>query len=152
MNESTGLLIIGALVVMWVIQLFLTQRQLKAFYGRLKVLRQSGIVAVGKEGNRLGGRNYGVLCVDPDTRMIMHAEKLNGATVFAKLEPVAGLRGRPLVDLLEGKLTSGLPPKLAAAFMSAGRDIEGYLSKPKPEDEETAGSESEDTQEDGIPA
>jgi DNA-binding transcriptional regulator of glucitol operon len=154
MDNMTGLVVIGALVVFWVVQLLLTQQQLARFYKRLKELRKSGVVAVGKDGNRLTGRHYGVLCVDPETRIIVHAEKLVGATVFASLTPVPEIQNKPLQWLLTGKVQHTLKPRTLAAFLMAGREIETHLNQmgAVPVSKPETLSAQADSMDEGIPA
>ena len=122
----------------WGIQLAFAYRQMKRFYARLRILRKSGLTAVGMGGTRYTGRVYGVLTVDKDTRIIMHAEKLAGLTVFSDLKPIPGMIGKPFEDMLSGKLTENLPKKIKAALANAAKDIERALNAPPPDVEETS--------------
>jgi DNA-binding transcriptional regulator of glucitol operon len=143
MDNQLGTIIIIFLVITWVIQLWMSNRQLRRFYKRLKELRKDGLTAVGLDGNRLSGRLYGVLTVNPETRMIVHAEKFGGSTVFANLKPFPLLENKPLADLLDGKLDQGVPKKLLSAFMNAGRDIQKELDKPNSTEDAAADEQAE---------
>ncbi len=132
MDTQTATLIIVLLVAAWVLQFWLSSRQLSRFYTRLKQLRRDGLTAIGMTGNRLNGRVYGVLTVDRETRRIIHAEKFLGATIFAGLQPVPQLQGQSLDALLTERTAHGLSQKLADAFLNAARDIHNELAKPQP--------------------
>jgi DNA-binding transcriptional regulator of glucitol operon len=155
MGNDAGAIIIVTLVGAWIVQLWMSHRQLRRFYKRLKVIRKDGLTAVGLDGNRLSGRTYGVLTVDPQTRRIAHAERFAGATILASLKPVPQLEGHTLDDLLAGKLNAGISGRLQRAFANAARDIQGELDKPKIDAAPPAAADEEPTQppvNEGIPA
>jgi DNA-binding transcriptional regulator of glucitol operon len=153
MDNQAGTLIIVFLVITWIVQLWMSHRQLRRFYKRLKLLRKDGLTAVGMDGNRLSGRMYGVLTVNPETRLILHAERFGGSTVFANLKPFPLIENKALADLLDGKLDQGVPPKLLNAFMNAARDIQKELDKPKIDEEAAADEQAEARAlEEGMPA
>lgn len=149
MGNEAGTLIIVTLVVAWIVQLWMSHRQLRRFYKRLKQIRKDGLTAVGLDGNRLSGRTYGVLTVDPQTRRIAHAERFAGATIFANLKPLPQLEGHTLDDLLAGKLNTGISGRLQRAFANAARDIQGELDKPKADDS-TAAPPADEAEESAI--
>ena len=150
MGNDAGALIIVTLVVAWIVQLWMSHRQLRRFYKRLKEIRKDGLTAVGLDGNRWKGRTYGVLTVNPETRRIAHAERFAGATILASLKPVPELEGHSLDDLLTGKLNTGISQRLQNAFANAARDIQKELDKPKVEAAQDA--PAADPIDEGIPA
>jgi DNA-binding transcriptional regulator of glucitol operon len=132
MDGQTLTIIIALLVAAWLLQFWLSHRQLSRFYKRLRELRKDGLTAIGMVGNRVNGRVYGVLTVDRETRRIIHAEKFLGATIFAGLQPVPELQGHSLDALLAGEIKHDIKDKLMGAFMNAARDIQIELAKPPP--------------------
>ena len=131
MDSQAVTIVLILLVGAWILQFWLSHRQLSRFYRRLKVLRKDGLTAIGMTGNRLNGRVYGVLTVDRASRTILHAESFQGATIFASLKPVPQLEGQPLEVFIAGASSYGISQKLADAFLSAARDIQTELAKPQ---------------------
>lgn len=120
--------------LMWVLQLYLTYRQMKRFYGRVRVLRKSGMLAVGMSGGMYRGRVYAVMVVNPETRIITHAEKMSGWTVFAGLKQIKGGTGHLLDDFLAGKVQLPVGQKVIDALMNAGNDIRKALDQEEAEE------------------
>ena len=114
--------IIIALVVMWIFQFGMAYLQMRRFYGRLKVVRQGGLTAVGQGGGQYKGRAYAVLTID-DGNIIIHAEQFAGWTVFARLRPLPDLIGMTLQELLDNEDNLPTTRKLQLAFGNAGRDL-----------------------------
>jgi glucitol operon activator protein len=105
-------LILTALVLGWILQLFLSYRQAMAFTTDARALRRAGTVSVGVGGNRYrGGRAYVAIAVD-DAGIVRDAISLSGWTTFA--------RGKALPQLIGLRLN----------VLRGDRDIDG-LSKPK---------------------
>lgn len=91
---SSTLLILAAVVAGWAVQLYLTYQQSMAFNDRVKQLRASGTVSVGRGGKRYrGGRAYVAIAVD-DHGIVRDAISLRGFTTFARPRPAP-----PLFDL-----------------------------------------------------
>lgn len=114
--------IILALAVAWFIQYALAFLQMRRYYKRIAELRRLGTVSTGKAGSSWRGRQYAVLVVDANHR-IVHVEQLSGWTVFAALKPVKGLDGRPLSDLDNDELDLPISDKLLLALRDAGSYI-----------------------------
>lgn len=121
--DAKDVLFLGILLaVMWLLQFALTYRQMRRFYGRLKLLRKHGLMAVGMNGNRLRGRTYAVLVVD-DAERVVAAEGMHGATVFAGLRPFPTLVGMHLADMQATESTLPVPAALRPAFAHAARSL-----------------------------
>lgn len=120
--DSTATLIIGGLATMWFLQLGLSYWQMRRFYRRVAELRRRGTVAIGMHGSMWRGRQYGVLVVDEQER-IVHAEQLSGWTVLANLKPVAGVAGRTLTELFDDEAKWPIKPKLRFALRNAAQHI-----------------------------
>lgn len=117
MNQTATLIIIG-LALAWGIQYVLAFFQMKRYYKRIAELRKKGKVSTGVAGSSWRRRQYAVLVVDANYR-IVHVEELSGWTVFAALKPVKGLDGRPLSDLEDETLELPVSGKLLLALRNA---------------------------------
>jgi glucitol operon activator protein len=124
-----------ALVIAWFIQGVLSFWQAQRFYGRIQKLRKLGKSAVGLSGNMYRTKAYAVLVADEHDRVV-HAEKLTGFTIFAKLKPVDSLQGRTLQEFVSGPI-EGLSPKLQSAFkMAAEAILKEAASRESPSEKE----------------
>lgn len=117
MNRYAGLFLAVALV--WILQLALSLLQTRRFHKRVFQLRKEGSeTSVGMSGSTWKRKVYGVLVVDED-RTILRAEKLSGLTVFANLQPVPELGGKPMSVLDQDTPIPGINEKLWKAFQNA---------------------------------
>ncbi len=116
--NSTATIIIVSLAVAWIIQYYFAWWQMRRFYKRIAVLRQDGLVSVGMSGSTWRRKQYVVLVVDKQRR-IVHIEQLSGWTVLASLKPVPGLDGRPMSDLMDDGRNLPVAPKLLLALRNA---------------------------------
>jgi DNA-binding transcriptional regulator of glucitol operon len=124
----TGSVIILSLVIMWVLQYALAFWQMRRYYGRIAELRREGQVWVGMAGSAWRRRQYAVVVVSPDNR-IVRVEQLSGWTVLATLKPVRGLEGRPLNDLLDDSLQLPVSKKLLLALRDAVKHMQAHAAK-----------------------
>ena len=122
MFDSPWTIVIFLLVAAWLVQFAFSYFQMRNFYRRLTVLRRDGMLAVGKGGGQYRGRAYGVLVIDDEGKVI-HAEKLAGWTVFAKLRPVPELVGLTIEEILGQSRPIYLSKKLHEAFTNAAYDL-----------------------------
>ncbi len=123
------LIILFGLVTMWIFQFGMVYFQMRRFYGRLVQLRRQGLTAVGLAGNRYRGRNYAVLTIDEQDRII-NAEQFSGWTVFATLKPVPEMVGMHLHEILSNPSKLPISKKLLQeAFVSAARDLQRARQK-----------------------
>ncbi len=123
MNPLATLIILG-LAGAWLIQYGLSYWQMRRFYGRIAELRRLGTVSVGMAGSAWKRRQYAVLVVDRQGR-IVRAEELSGWTVLANLKPVEGLEGCTLDELADDavQLPIALNRKLLLALRNAASHI-----------------------------
>lgn len=131
MNQTATLIIIG-LAIAWGIQYVLAFFQMKRYYRRIAELRRLGQVSTGVAGSSWRRRQYAVLVVDANNR-IVHVEELSGWTVFAALKPVKGLDGRPLSDLDDDSLTLPVHNKLLLALRNAASYIKQAANRAQAE-------------------
>ena len=116
-------IVIIALALGLAFQLLLTGWQTKRFFSRLKEIRKSGLTSIGLEGGMWTGKTYAVLVIDDDKK-ILHAEKMAGMTIFAKLVPVPVLEGLHYADILDETRTFPLRKKLMKAFRNAAKELD----------------------------
>lgn len=115
-----------AAIAIWVLQTALTLWQFRRFNRRLKELRQSGPVAIGKAKGRFLAGAIVLLCIDADCR-IVKGEIMEGVTVFAKCRPFSALNGLNLLDLSEALCEEqGLMRQQVKAALSARQDYLSY--------------------------
>lgn len=127
MNRYAGLFLAIALV--WILQLALSLLQTRRFHRRVSQLRQEGNqTSVGMSGSTWKRKVYGVLVVNED-RTILRAEKLSGFTVFANLQPVPELGGKPMSVLDREQPIEGVNEKLWKAFQNAAGFIKNKDSR-----------------------
>jgi glucitol operon activator protein len=87
---STFLLIV-AVVAGWMVQMYLTFRQSKAFNTEVASMRHRGTVSVGVAGKRYrGGRAFVAVAID-DRGIVRDARTLTGFTTFSRAKPLLGL-------------------------------------------------------------
>ncbi len=115
---TTGSFLIIALALAWFVQLGLSYFQMRRFYRRIGQLRRLGRVSIGKAGSAWRRRQYAVVVVDKEHR-IVHVEQLSGWTVLAALKPVTGVAGHSLHDLFDDRTNLPVSPKLRLAMQSA---------------------------------
>ena len=115
-----------AAIAIWVLQTALTLWQFRRFNRRLKELRQSGPVAIGKAKGRFLAGAIVLLCIDADC-CIVKGEIMEGVTVFAKCRPFSALNGLNLLDLSEALCEEqGLMRQQVKAALSARQDYLSY--------------------------
>lgn len=115
-----------AAIAIWVLQTALTLWQFRRFNRRLKELRQSGPVAIGKAKGRFLAGAIVLLCIDADC-CIVKGEIMEGVTVFAKCRPFSALNGLNLLDLSEALCEEqGLTRQQIKAALSAHQDYLSY--------------------------
>ena len=117
MNSTVTVIVLG-LAIAWSIQYIFAFWQMRRYYRRLSQLRRAGQVWVGMAGSAWKRRQYAVIVVDQNER-ILHAEQLSGWTVLASLKPIPGLAGRPVSDLLDDEIRLPLSKKLMLALRDA---------------------------------
>ena len=125
--DSTATTLIVGLAIAWAIQYALSFWQMRRFYRRIAQLRRNGSVSIGMAGSAWRGRQYAVLVVDANRR-IVQVEQLSGWTIWATLKPVRGLEGRPLSDLSDDDQELPVSPKLLLALRNAA----GYIKDVNP--------------------
>jgi glucitol operon activator protein len=129
--DATATTIIVGLALAWAIQYVLTFWQMRRFYARIAQLRRYGKVSIGVAGSAWKRRQYAVLVVDVNHR-IVRAEQLSGWTVLATLKPIAGLNGRPMSDLFDDEVELPVSEKLLLALRNAAGYIKDAQNRKQP--------------------
>jgi glucitol operon activator protein len=114
------LLILIAVVLGWVVQLFATYHQSTAFNASAFSLRRSGTVSIGAGGKRYrGGRAFVAIAADDDG-IVRDAIRLSGFTTFARAQPAPQLVGLRVNRIRGERAIDGLSrPQRAAARQAA---------------------------------
>jgi glucitol operon activator protein len=114
------LLILLAVVLGWVVQLFATYYQSTAFNASAFGLRRSGTVSIGAGGKRYrGGRAFVAIAVDDDG-VVRDAIRLSGFTTFARAKAAPELVGLRVNRVRGEREIDGLTkPQRAAARQAA---------------------------------
>ena len=110
------ILILLAVVLGWIVQLFATYRQSMAFNDDARALRRSGTVSVGAGGKRYrGGRAFVAIAADDDG-IVRDAIVLSGFTTFARAKAAPALVGLRVNRVKGERDIDGLtkPQRLAA--------------------------------------
>mgnify|MGYP000609051363 CR=1 FL=1 len=118
-----------AAIAIWVLQTALTLWQFRRFNRRLKELRQSGPVAIGKAKGRFLAGAIVLLCIDADC-CIVKGEIMEGVTVFAKCRPFSALNGLNLLDMPSAyhPIATGIVI-LIALIMNQGSSLSDLFKK-----------------------
>lgn len=118
--STDWLLILAAVVLGWVVQLFLTYRQSMAFMAERRALRRSGTVSVGAGGKRYrGGRAFVAIAAEEDG-IVRGAISLSGWTTFARAKAAPQLIGLRVNRIKGDRAIEGLStPQREAARQAA---------------------------------
>ena len=104
----TVMLLLGAVVAGWMVQVVLAHRQARAFHRDVAALRARGTVTVGAAGRRYrGGRVFVALAVHDGVRVV-DALVLRGWTTFARARPLPAVAGQPVRRLAGDAPVAGL--------------------------------------------
>lgn len=115
----TPLLLLGAVVAGWMVQLVLTYRQSMAFNADVRAMRPSGTVSVGAAGKRYrGGRAFVAIAVD-DQGVVRDAITLSGWTTFARARRLPALVGQRATRLKGDRDVPGVSPQQRDAARQA---------------------------------
>lgn len=91
--HTAALVLLGAVVAGWMLQLYVSYRQATAFNADVRALRSQGTVTVGAGGRRYrGGRAFVALAVD-ERGVVADALCLSGMTTFARGKALPGVLG-----------------------------------------------------------
>ncbi len=111
-------ILLAAVVLGWMLQLWLTGRQTVAFSRATSRLRGLGTVAVGKGGRRYRG-GVAFVALATDGRRVTGAVVLRGMTTFARPADAPALVGLRLGVVAGDRPLQGLPDNERAAARSA---------------------------------
>lgn len=106
----------------WLVQMVLAYLQAQRFMRRVRVLRASGQVAVGRGGTLVRGRAFVALAAAPDGT-VTAAEALRGLTVLASPRPHPALVGRTVAELAAGAELPGVAVPVRSAAQQAATTL-----------------------------
>jgi DNA-binding transcriptional regulator of glucitol operon len=130
-------ILLGAVVAGWMLQLWLTMRQSRAYLRAVAQLRRSGTVATGKGGRRYRG-GVAFVSLATDGKRVTGAVSLKGFTTFARPAPLPALTGMRL-----GAVAGDRPiPGLTDSERDAAREAVRMLRAADRTVESTAGTSS----------
>lgn len=118
--------LIGAGVVVWILQTVLGLWQFKKFNAHLKNLRKIGKVAIGRSRGRFSAGVVVLFVIDEQAK-ILKGEIMEGRTVFASFKPFEKFNGITLFELGEELCkTMKLNSQQTAAVVFARKEYENY--------------------------
>lgn len=91
---------IAIFIVLWLLQLFMTRRQMKHYHQTVREMsnRFSGYLGVGVDRKRLGVGTILILVTDVEGT-ITDCRKMSGVTVFSKFKNCKRFKGLNILDL-----------------------------------------------------
>lgn len=123
--DSTTIALLLVLVGAWLLQIFMSNWQMRRFHGKSQEMRRTGAeMAVGLAGTTYRTKTYAVLVVDL-FRKVTAAGYLRGYTVFADMKELPQLEGMGLDEIGRGDPPNGVPPKTWQALDHAA----GFIRK-----------------------
>jgi glucitol operon activator protein len=115
---------LAALGLAWILQFFLSIRQMRRFYRRVAELKRMGRATIGVGGGTYRGRAYAVVVADPAGR-VLTAEIMSGFSVFAGLRPMPEVKGWNLKALCDAPPASLNAKQKAALCQAASKFQQG---------------------------
>ncbi len=126
----TPLLLLGAVVAGWMVQLYLTYLQSMAFNRTVVDLRKDGTVSVGTGGRRYrGGRAFVAIAVD-DHGVVRNAITLQGLTTFARSRPLPALFDVKVNQVRGDRELPGISPQQREAARQAATLLKNPTAAP----------------------
>jgi DNA-binding transcriptional regulator of glucitol operon len=123
--DSTTIALLIVLVGAWLLQIFMSNWQMRRFHRRSQEMRRTGTdMAVGLAGTTYRTKTYAVLVVDL-FRKVTAAGYLRGFTVFADMKELPQLEGMDLDEIGRGDPPDGVPDKTWKALDHAA----GFIRK-----------------------
>lgn len=119
------LIVIAAL--MWILQCVLGLWQFKCFNRHFKALRQEGRVSIGKAKGKIVAGVVVMLCID-ENGCIIKGKRLQGLTIFARVQPFDDCNGMYLSDMNEGAC-AGLNKQTKKAVLDAVENYKEFYRK-----------------------
>jgi DNA-binding transcriptional regulator of glucitol operon len=127
--DNISVTIVMLLVAAWLLQIWLSSQQMRAFHKKSQQLRKMGThMAIGLAGTTYRRKIYSTLVTDADHRVVA-AEELGGFTVFAGSKPVPAAVGMSLDEVGRGEPPAGVSAKTWASLDHAAGFIRNKLAK-----------------------
>ncbi len=139
--DTTTVTLLIVLVGAWLLQIFMSNMQMRRFHRRSQEMRRTGTdMAVGLAGTNYRRKTYAVLVTDLHQR-VTAAGYLSGFTVFADMKELPQLEGMHLDQVGKGDPPQGVSPKTWKALDHAAGFIRQKLAKSSPGSDEREGKE-----------
>jgi DNA-binding transcriptional regulator of glucitol operon len=123
MFEPTTIAIVVTLFIVWGVQIFLSNMQMKRFHDRSQKLRRMGtLMSIGLAGNMYKRKVYVSVVVDEESNVVA-AEELSGWTVLANAKPIPDMAGRSVWEIGRGDPPRGISSKTWSAIDHAASFI-----------------------------
>ncbi len=130
MTEGPGFVIVMLLAGAWLLQIWLSSRQMRRFHADSQRLRKLGkYMAIGLAGTTYRRKVYTALAVD-DAGKAITAIQLGGFTVFARSRTIEGIAGMPLEQIGQGEPPPEISQKTWASLDHAAGFIRKKFSEP----------------------
>ena len=127
--DNVSVTIVMLLAGAWLLQIWLSSQQMRAFNRRSQQLRRMGThMAIGLAGTTYRRKVYTTLVTDADHRVVA-AEELGGFTVFASAKSVPQAVGMSLDEVGRGDPPAGVSKKTWASLDHAAGFIRNKLAK-----------------------
>ncbi|HEY5685239.1 MAG TPA: transcriptional regulator GutM [Acidimicrobiia bacterium] len=128
--DRTSVTVVLLLAGAWLLQIFLSSRQMARFHRKTQQWRREGAgMAIGLAGTTYRRKTYGVVVVDEDWNVVK-AGRLSGFTVAAGLKTVDEAVGLTVDQVGRGEPPEGVSPKTWAALDHAAE----FLRKKRNQD------------------
>lgn len=124
----TPLVLLGAVVAGWIVQMLLTYRQTATFNRAVRDLNRQGTVAVGTGGTRYRGGRVFVAIAGDDQDHVVRAVALSGWTTFARPQTLPAVSGLALSRLRRESAIDGIPPPQRLALREAARTLHDHTA------------------------
>jgi len=126
----TPLLLLGAVVAGWMVQLYLAYLQSMSFNRAVTELRKDGTVSVGSGGRRYrGGRAFVAIAVD-ENGVVRNAITLSGLTTFARSRALPALFDVKVNQVRGDRTFTGITPQQREAAREAATLLKSHSAAP----------------------
>nr|WP_090884695.1 transcriptional regulator GutM [Evansella caseinilytica] len=105
----------------WLLQSFLGYLQIKNFNKHYYALRRKGRVAIGRRKGLFRAGTVVLIAINRGDR-VLEAMKMQGVTVFSRVQPMPGLKGKNIVKLTSNDLQP-FDSLTAAAIQDAAANV-----------------------------
>jgi DNA-binding transcriptional regulator of glucitol operon len=121
-------LVLGAVVIGMVLQIYTTYRQTAAFSAAVRDLRTHGNISIGGAGKRYrGGKAFVAIAADANGR-VTKAISLSGWTTLARPRELTSVKGLTLARLRGNGSVPAIDPRVRDALQHAAETLNKHLA------------------------